>query len=79
MNEALELIHQYTPVGGLVVDMCAGTMVSALAALRLNRHIICVEIDKKCMDLAISRAHRFYRFLKMNNLLLPRGNHTPLC
>jgi len=46
MKEALELIHQYAPVGGMVMDLFAGTCVTAMATLRLNRKCVCVERDQ---------------------------------
>ena len=64
LNEAMELIHQYSPPGGLVMDMFAGTLVTSLASVRLNRRCVAVEIDRNCVDPAISRLKEWYKWLK---------------
>lgn len=76
INEALELIHQYCPVGGFVMDLFAGTMVTALAALRLNRRCVCVEVDKALVPAATTRLHKWYRWLMTHALLINCGNQT---
>ena len=43
INEALDLIHHYSPAGGLVMDLFAGTLVTSLASLRLNRRSVLFE------------------------------------
>ena len=58
--EAAELIHQYCPPQGLVLDLFAGTMKIAMAALRLNRNSISVEIDKDCLAAAMARMRSYY-------------------
>lgn len=76
INEALELIHQYSPVGGLVVDLFAGTLVTNLAALRLNRRSVCVEIDQHLVPAAKVRVKKWYLWLKKCALLVPDGITT---
>ncbi len=50
-----ELMDIFSPHGGLVIDMFAGSLTSAIAALRCGRNIIAIEKDKACYDLAIER------------------------
>lgn len=77
VNEALELIHQYSPVGGMVMDLFAGTCVTALATLRLNRKCVCVERDQNVVPPARVRLHQWYRWLKSVALLVSCGNPSP--
>jgi DNA modification methylase len=69
ITEALELIHQYSPPGGLVMDGYAGTLKVAMAAIRLNRRSLSVEIDRNCYDLAVVRTKRYYKWVKAQGLL----------
>ena len=78
VNEALELIHQYSPVGGMVMDLFAGTCVTGMATLRLNRKCVCVERDQSLVPPAIVRLHQWYRWLKSCALLVTCGNPSPL-
>ena len=71
LNESLELIHQYSPPGGLVVDQFAGTLVTALACLRLNRRSLSLEKDQLCIDAAKGRLRQWYKWLQQCALLLP--------
>jgi len=77
MKEALELIHQYAPVGGMVMDLFAGTCVTAMATLRLNRRCVCVERDLNVVPAAVVRLEQWYRWLKSCALLVSCGNQSP--
>ena len=77
INEALELIHQYCKPGGVVLDLFCGTMVTGMAALRLNRVAIMADVDRQVIDAANKRMARFYRWCLMNGTLPPIG--TCLC
>jgi DNA modification methylase len=55
------------------MDLFAGTCVTALAALRLNRRSVMVESDVDCMLAATTRLQHYYAWLKENNALLPVG------
>ena len=70
MSEALELIHQYCPPQGLVLDMFAGTMKIGMAALRLNRRSLNIERDRDCFELARCRLKQFYLYMKESGLLV---------
>ena len=77
INEALELIHQYCRPGGVVLDLFCGTMVTGMAALRLNRMAVMADVDKQVVVAANKRMARFYKWCKMNGTLPPIG--TCLC
>ena len=70
LNEALELVHQYSPPGGMVMDLFAGTFVTSMACLRINRRSVAVEIDQTCVDAAVGRLKRWYKYLYTCTLLI---------
>lgn len=45
-----ELIKTYTNPGDLILDSCAGSMTTAIAAINTNRNYICIEKDKDIWD-----------------------------
>ena len=71
INEALDLIHHYSPAGGLVMDLFAGTLVTSLASLRLNRRSVVVEIDEDCVAPAVQRLKKWYKWLWNLACLVP--------
>ena len=71
-NEAAEMVHQYCPPQGLVLGLFAGTMVIAMAALRLNRNSINIEVDQACLDAAMGRMKKYYKYLKLQALIISR-------
>ena len=73
INEAVELIHQYCKPGGIVMDLFAGTCVTGLAALRLNRKAILFEIDERCLQAARRRIQRVFKTLSEAGALVTTG------
>ena len=55
-----------------MLDLFAGTMKTAMAAMRLNCNSISVEVDVNCQDAAMGRLRRYYKYLKMLSLLVSR-------
>ena len=49
------LIKTYSNEGDLVLDNCAGSFTTAIAAINTNRKFICIENDKNYFDLAMNR------------------------
>lgn len=45
-----ELIKTYTNPRDLILDSCAGSMTTAIAAINTNRNYICIEKDKDIWD-----------------------------
>ena len=69
VNELLDLVHRYSPVAGVVMDLCCGTAVSAMATLPLGRIGIMHDIDDDCLAAGVPRAQWFYKYLsKLNKL-----------
>lgn len=50
-----ELIRTYTNEGELVLDSCAGSMTTAIAALNTGRNYICIEKDKEIFEVGKNR------------------------
>lgn len=71
IKEALELIHQYSSPGSMVMDLFAGTFMTSMACLRLNRRSVAIEIDRQCVDAAVGRLKRWYKYLHTCTLLIP--------
>lgn len=51
------LIRTYTNPGDLVMDNCAGSGTTAIAALNSGRHYICIEQDPEYASAAKQRVH----------------------
>lgn len=49
------LIRTYTPLGGVILDCCAGSCSTAIAALREKRHYICIEQNEHYCDVGRKR------------------------
>lgn len=49
------LIRTYTDTGGVVLDFCAGSGSTLVAAIRENRHFIGIELTKEYYDIASQR------------------------
>jgi site-specific DNA-methyltransferase (adenine-specific) len=49
------LIKTYTNEGDLVLDNCAGSGTTAVAAINTNRNYICIEKEKEYFDIACDR------------------------
>ena len=73
MEELLELIHRYAPIGSLVVDCFAGTCSVAKACLRLHRRCYCIEKDKDLVICARRSLTAYYRWLVSNNVIIQGG------
>lgn len=54
-----ELIKTYTNEGEVVLDSCAGSMTTAIAALNTNRKVICIEKDKEIFEIGKNRVISF--------------------
>ena len=50
-----ELIKTYTNPGDIVLDSCAGSCTTAVAALNTGRNYICFEKDKDIFDVGSKR------------------------
>lgn len=50
-----ELIKTYTNQGDLVLDSCAGSCTTAIAAINTNRDFICFEKDKDIFEVGNER------------------------
>lgn len=50
-----EIIDLFTPFGGSEIDPFAGTLTTAISALRTNRHCVVVEKDLDCFEAALDR------------------------
>lgn len=53
------LIRTYTSEGQLVLDSFAGSMTCAIAAISLNRRVICIEQDADQFSLAAQRVRNY--------------------
>ncbi len=49
------LIKTYTNEGDLVLDNCAGSFTTAIAAINTNRQYICMEKDEKYFEIGRNR------------------------
>jgi site-specific DNA-methyltransferase (adenine-specific) len=49
------LIKTYSNEGDLILDNCAGSGTTAIAAKNCNRNWICIEKDDKCYNDALKR------------------------
>ena len=52
------LIRTYTKEGDVVLDNTAGVMTTAVAAIRCNRHYLCIEQSKEYFDLGAKRVEQ---------------------
>ena len=52
------LIRTYTKEGDVVLDNTAGVMTTAVAAIRCNRHYVCIEQSKEYFDLGVKRVEQ---------------------
>lgn len=50
-----ELMKTYTNPGDIVLDSCAGSMTTAIAALNTGRKVICIEKDKEIFNTGKNR------------------------
>ncbi len=53
------LIRTYTNPGELVLDSCAGSMTTAIAAINTDRNYICIEKDKNIFDAGKKRVKEY--------------------
>lgn len=54
-----ELIDMFSPHGGTVLDLMAGTMTSGIAGIQTGRKICCIEKEKDLYGDAIERIRKF--------------------
>lgn len=55
------LIKTYTNEGELVLDSCAGSMTTAVAAINTNRDYICFEKDREIFEVGKSRVEEYLK------------------
>lgn len=53
------LIKTYTTEGDLILDNCAGSMTTAVAAINTHRNYICMEKDKEIFDVGNNRVIQY--------------------
>lgn len=53
------LIRTYTDPGNLILDPCAGSMTTAIAALKTGRKYICIEKDKEIFQKGCERIQEY--------------------
>lgn len=53
------LIKTYTNEGEIILDSCAGSMTTGIAALKTNRKAICIEKDKEIFELGRNRVMEY--------------------
>lgn len=46
-----EIIKTYTNEGDILLDSCAGSMTTGIAAINTNRKVICIEKDKEIFEI----------------------------
>lgn len=61
-----DLIKTYTDEGDIVLDSCAGSMTTGIAAINTNRKVICIEKDKDIFQVG---RNRFEEHLKSRNII----------
>ena len=61
-----ELIKTYTNPGDLILDSCAGSMTTAIAAINTNRNYICIEKDENIFK--VGRKRVYERYINQNTL-----------
>lgn len=49
------LIKTYTNDGEIILDSCAGSMTTGIAAINTNRKVVCIENDKDIFDVGRNR------------------------
>lgn len=54
------LIKTYTNEGDLVLDNCAGSGTTAIAALNTNRNYVCIEKEEKYFEIMKNRINNWY-------------------
>ena len=78
VQEVSQLLHQYCPPDGTVLDPCAGSMATLLGAIYINRCCIVNERDSYCYPLAIARAKMFLHFMMKRKGSQFPGLHKPM-
>jgi site-specific DNA-methyltransferase (adenine-specific) len=58
------LIKTYTNEGDLVLDNCAGSFTTAIAAINTNRKCICIEKDDKYFEIGKKRVEDALNIIK---------------
>ena len=61
-----ELIKTYTNPGDLVLDTCAGSMTTAIAAFNTNRNYICIEKDEDIFKIGQRRVYE-HKYVDIEN------------
>ena len=73
VNDLCQMINNYCPPGALVVDSTAGTLKTAIAALRTGRRCIVIEKDQDLVPVATKRLYAAYRFYNSREMLMSVG------
>lgn len=58
------LIKTYSFEGDMILDNCAGSMSTAIAAINTNRKCICIELDDKYYNLGLERVNNHFNDIK---------------
>lgn len=58
------LIKTYSNKGDVILDSCAGSMTTAIAAMNTDRNYICIESNADIFELGLQRVHRHISYLK---------------
>lgn len=64
-----EIIKTYTNEGDILLDSCAGSMTTGIAAINTNRKVLCIEKDKEIFEVG---RNRVLEHLKENNKICIR-------
>ena len=54
-----ELIKTYTNPGDFVLDSCAGSCTTAIAAINTSRNYICIEKDEEIYKIGLNRVNKY--------------------
>lgn len=73
VNDLCQMINNYCEPGALVVDSTAGTLKTAIAALRTGRRCIVIEKDQDLVPVATKRLYAAYRFYNSREMLMSVG------
>ena len=71
------MIHRYCPPDGRVLDMCAGTMRTAIAAMLLGRSVLVNDRDPEVVNAGARDALQFMAWAHNEKCLPALGEEPP--